>query len=75
MNKSSESYKVYLEKGEACCSGVHSTQAEGRKSLPKAEAVKTAEVCAKGYTKKLTDKQVGENRLPLNSRVEKTQKL
>ena len=27
------------------------------------------------YTKKLTDKQVGENRLPLNSHVEKAQKL
>ena len=76
MNKSSESYKVYLDKSEACCSGVHSTQSDGQsRALPKAEAVKEAKPCEKGYAKKETDKQVGENRLPLNSHVEKTQKL
>ena len=43
--------------------------------LPKAEEVKNAVPEPKGTAKKCADKQVGENRLPLNSHVEKTQKL
>jgi hypothetical protein len=68
--------KGYTEVAGDCCSGVHSTQSDGQsRALPKAEAVTEAKACAPGYAKKCTDKQVGENRLPLNSHVEKTQKL
>jgi len=74
--KQSESYKVYHDKTEASKSGVIHSQSDGQsRPLPVAEAVKEAELCEKGYAKKETDKQVGENRLPLNSHVEKTQKL
>lgn len=59
--------KGYTEVAGDCCSGVHSTQSDGQsRALPKAEAVTEAKVCEKGYAKKCADKQVGDNRLPLN---------
>ena len=73
MNKSSESYKVYLEKSEAAPSGVLRSQPEGRAGLPPVSEVKNAEVSPKGTAKKCTDQQVGENRYYINSYVEKCQ--
>jgi hypothetical protein len=67
--------KGYTETAGDCCSGVIHSQPEGRASLPQASEVTEAKARDKGYAKKCTDKQVGENRLPLNSHVEKTQKL
>lgn len=70
MNKSSESYKVYLEKSEAAPGGVHSTQPEGRAGLPPVVGVKDAE-CEPGTTIKCVKEQTGENRYPMNSHIEK----
>lgn len=69
MNKSSESYKVYTEKSEACCSGVHSTQPDGlSRALPKAEAVTEAKD-APGTAVRCAREQTGENRYAINSHV------
>ncbi len=65
MNKSSELYKVYLEKSEAAPGGVHSTQPEGRAGLPPAEAVSEAQV-EKGVAVRCAKEQTGENRYPIN---------
>jgi hypothetical protein len=73
MNKSSESYKVYLEKAGDAASGIVSSQPEGRASLPQALEVKNAEAAPKGTAKKRTDEQVGENRYYINSYVAKCQ--
>ncbi len=69
MNKSSESYKVYLEKSEAAPGGVHSTQPEGRAGLPPASAVEECK-CETGVTVRCAKQQTGENRYPINSHVE-----
>lgn len=67
MNKSSESYKVYLEKSEAHAGGVCGTQPDGlSRALPKAQEVKTA-VEEKGAADRCAKKQTGENRFPINS--------
>jgi hypothetical protein len=72
MNKSSESYKVYLDKSEAAKSGVHSTQPEGRKALPPVNNnIPKAEVKPDSYVQKLTDDQLGMNRYPINTNEEK----
>ena len=72
MNKSSESYKVYLEKSEAAPGGVHSSQPEvggqsypGR-ALPPAQEVKDAK-CEEGTAVRLAKQQTGLNRYPINS--------
>lgn len=70
MNKSSESYKVYLEKSEAAPSGVLRSQPEGRAGLPPVVGVKDAEV-EPGVAVKCAKQQTGENRYPINSYVEK----
>jgi hypothetical protein len=80
MNKSSDSYKVYLQKEEAKMSGVLETQKEvggqsypGR-ALPPTQAVKDA-VEKSGVTKQCVKDQVGDNRLPLNSHVKETKQF
>lgn len=70
MNKSSESYKVYLEKAGDAASGVISSQPECRAGLPPAVGVKDAEV-RPGVAVQCAKQQTGENRYPINSYVEK----
>jgi hypothetical protein len=76
MNKSSESYKVYLEKSEAAKSGATSQTPEvdgqsypGR-PLPKSEVVKEAKD-EPGTAVRLQRDQTGLNRYPINQHVEK----
>lgn len=68
MNKSSESYKVYLQKSEAAPGGVHSTQPECRTSLPPAQAVTEAKA-EPGTAVRCAKEQTGQNRYPINSHV------
>jgi len=73
IKNSSESYKVYTEeKSGDCTSGVIETQPETRKALPAASAVTDAKA-EPGTAKKCADKQVGENRQPMNSYVKECQ--
>ena len=67
MVKSSESYKVYLDKTPPASAGVHSTQPDGlSRPLPPAQQV--AEVKEeKGVAIECTRHQTGENRKPINS--------
>lgn len=72
MNKSSDSYKVYLEKSEAAPGGVHSTQKEvggqsypGRALPPVQQVVDAKE--EPGTTVRCAKQQTGENRYPINS--------
>jgi uncharacterized protein with von Willebrand factor type A (vWA) domain len=73
MNKSSESYKVYLEKSEAAPSGVHSTQPEGPQGSqgrrPQPMKVEDAKEVP-GAAVKAGKVQTGENRYPINSYVQ-----
>lgn len=75
MNKSSESYKVYLEKSEAAPGGIHSTQPEvggqsypGRALPPVDNSVPDAK-CEPGTAVRCAKEQTGENRYPMNSHV------
>jgi hypothetical protein len=70
MVKSSESYKVYLEKSEAAPGGVHSTQPEGRAGLPPVCTVTEAKE-EKGVAIECTRHQTGLNRYPINEHEEK----
>jgi len=69
MNKSSESYTVYLDKSEAAKSGILRSQPEGRSALPKAEAVKEAKV-EPGTALRCAKEQTGLNRYPINKHEE-----
>lgn len=69
MNKSSESYKVYLEKAGSAESGVCESQSEGRKSLPPAAAVEEAKA-EPGTAVRCAKEQTGLNRYPINEHEE-----
>jgi len=66
MNKSSESYKVYLDKTPSASSGVHSTQPEGRAGLPPVTPLGEVKE-EKGVAIECTRHQTGLNRYPINS--------
>jgi hypothetical protein len=73
MNKSSESYQVYLDKTEAAKSGVQQQKEVGGQSypgraLPPTQAVTEAKD-APGTTVRCAKEQTGENRYPINSHV------
>ncbi len=71
MNKSSESYKVYLDKTPPASAGVHSTQPDGlSRPLPPAQAVTEVKE-EKGVAIECTRHQVGLNRYPINEHEEK----
>ena len=76
MNKSSESYKVYLEKSEAAAGGSGENQKEvggqsypGRPTPPVQQVVEAK--CEEGTTVRCAKQQTGENRYPINSHEEK----
>jgi hypothetical protein len=71
MNKSSESYKVYLDKSEAAKSGVTSQPEVGGQSypgraLPPVQQVVEAKA-EPGTTVRCAKEQTGLNRYPINS--------
>jgi hypothetical protein len=72
MNKSSDSYKVYMEKAGDATSGVLRSQPETRASLPASQDVKNAEEKS-GVAIRLVRQQLGDNRKPLNKVVEENE--
>jgi hypothetical protein len=70
MNKSSESYKVYLDKTEAAKSGIIKSQPESRTSLPPVDNDVSEAKEDKGAHKRCADEQIGLNRYPINTHEE-----